>query len=188
VLLGPESRLAVSTAYGTTAREVRLEGQGYFEVIHDERQPFAVYAGGSVARDLGTKFDVRAYPTDGRVRVTVAEGQVALETQVLSPGQAGERTADGKIAVQSGVDLEHALAWTQGTLAFEELPLVQALPELERWYGLRFRLADSRLAQVPLTGMLGDRADAETLELLALLLGVRVEQHGDTVVLGHSRR
>lgn len=188
VILGPESRLTLASTYGAKTRDVRLEGHGYFDVVHDEHRPFAVDVHGAVIRDLGTRFDVRAYPPDSGVRVAVAAGRVALGAQVLSPGQVGERMADGRLTIRTGVDIDRYLAWTNGRLVFVDVPLSEALPELSRWYGLKFQLADSNLARLPLNGTLDARPTAETLDLLGVSLGVSIDWHGDTIILGRTSR
>ncbi len=78
--LAPASRVRVASDYGRPAgsREVDLEGEAYFAVIHDAAHPFAVRAHGAVARDVGTAFDVRAYPEDFGARIAVVEGAVAI--------------------------------------------------------------------------------------------------------------
>ena len=67
---------------GGGTREVELEGEAYFAVVHDAARPFAVRAHGAVATDVGTAFDVRAYPEDAGARIAVTEGAVA----VTAPG------------------------------------------------------------------------------------------------------
>ena len=42
VVLGPESRLALGEGFGRQSRELRLEGQAFFEVVHDDARPFLV--------------------------------------------------------------------------------------------------------------------------------------------------
>jgi transmembrane sensor len=113
---------------------------------------------------------------------------VALGTKVLSPGQVGERAVDGRVTVRSDLDLSPYFAWIDGRLVFEDTPLAEALPELERWYNLKFQLADSSLARLPLSGALDARPSAEMLDLLATLLDVRVDRRGDTVVLERVHR
>ncbi len=78
--LAPASRVRVAAAYGRGAgsRDVELEGEAYFAVVHDAAHPFAVRANGAVVRDVGTAFDVRAYPEDAGARIAVADGAVAV--------------------------------------------------------------------------------------------------------------
>src|SRR6202000_3390292 len=52
-------------------------GEAYFDVVHDARRPFVVYAGNRRITDLGTKFSV--YRNGDDVQVTVREGRVKVD-------------------------------------------------------------------------------------------------------------
>ena len=191
VVLSVASRLRVPVGYGAGARprDVYLEGEAYFEVTHDERRPFAVHTASAVARDLGTRFGVRAYPDEVGMQVAVAEGTVALRQAAADQGgerrltarQLGQLDQAGVITVQSGVDLDRYLAWTDGRLVFDNTPLREALPQLGRWYDLDFRLGDSSLGVLPLTATFTNQPTDDVLQLLALTLGLREERRGDAV-------
>lgn len=164
-------------------------GEAYFDVAHEAGRPFAVRAGGLVARDLGTQFTVRAYPEDVGARVVVREGRVAVRTaspggpeQVVDPGQLGRVAASGVLIVEPA-DTAASFAWTQGRLVFDSIPLREALPQLGRWFDLDFRLADSAMGDIPLTASLRTQPTADVLDNLAASLGMRRRQHGRTVIL-----
>ncbi len=78
--LAPASRVRVAADYGQgpAARELELDGEAYVAVVHDTAHPFAVRTHGAVAWDVGTAFDVRAYPEDAGAKIAVAEGAVAV--------------------------------------------------------------------------------------------------------------
>src|SRR6266516_2667529 len=80
ILLSVDSKLRVPGDYGTAARDIYVDGEAYFEVTHDATKPFAVHAANALVRDLGTRFGIRAYPAERRVRVVVAEGKVTLRS------------------------------------------------------------------------------------------------------------
>ena len=60
VVLGPDSRLTVPADFGSGARAVELEGDGYFDVRHDAAKPFAVRVGQALVEDVGTTFRVES--------------------------------------------------------------------------------------------------------------------------------
>jgi transmembrane sensor len=93
LFLGYASTIRVPAAYGDSVRDVYLEGEAYFDVVHDTTRPFRVHAGNTVARDLGTKFNVRAYATDRHVEVAVSEGRVALADRAHAGPHAAARRA-----------------------------------------------------------------------------------------------
>src|SRR6266571_332779 len=128
ILLSVDSKLRVPGDYGAAARNVYVDGEAYFEVTHDATKPFAVHAANALVRDLGTRFSVRAYAGEQRVRVVVAQGKVALRsvaavdttslTPVLTPGDLGRLDSSGALTLRHGVNVHRYLAWTEGQLAF----------------------------------------------------------------------
>ena len=74
VVLGPESVLRIAGGYGVHDRTVSLTGHAYFDVTRDTAHPFRVWAHGILTEDIGTRFDLRAYPHDSALRLIVAEG------------------------------------------------------------------------------------------------------------------
>ena len=174
-------------------RGVSLEGEAYFDVVHDERRPFVVRAGELVATDLGTEFTVRAYPEDAGARVVVREGRVAIRAagsaatpeRVVAPGQLGRLGVGAEPAVEPA-DTAAYFAWTEGRLVFDGTPLRDALPQLSRWFDLEFRLADSSLGDVPLTATLKTQPTPDVLDNLAASLGMRQRRLGRTVTLSSA--
>jgi transmembrane sensor len=192
VLLGAGSTLRHPRAFADRSREVTLEGEAYFAVEHDERRPFRVRAGDLIATDLGTEFLVQAYPELAGARVVVRSGTVAVRPvraqdstkpgRVVRPGELGRIAADGVPSVEQA-DTAAYFAWTTGTLVFDGTPLREALPQLSRWYGLDFRLADSSLGAIPLSGRLDQTLTPSRLDLLAGSVGLEQVQRGRMVTL-----
>ena len=119
VILHNESTLEVPSDFGASVREVRLRGEGYFEIVHDPSHPFRVYGNGVVTQVLGTKFGVRVRPGEDVAWVAVTEGRVAVgsgridpHAPVLTTGQVARLRAGGDVTVESGVDVHTLLSWT----------------------------------------------------------------------------
>ena len=94
VTLNRYSSLTCPKRFEHDRRDVRLQGEAYFEVSKDARRPFTVEAGGMEVQVLGTHFNVEAYPADTEVRTTLLEGSVAVSTDhgkkrlLLQPNEA----------------------------------------------------------------------------------------------------
>lgn len=58
---------------------MKVEGQAYFEVTHDEDHPFIVNMNDFRVQVLGTKFDVNSY-AGVRSEVVLVEGSVKIST------------------------------------------------------------------------------------------------------------
>jgi transmembrane sensor len=224
--LGPESRARVGpwreggpvstgpSAAGETssgARGVELDGEAYFAVVHNAEHPFAVRAHGAVARDVGTAFDVRAYPEDAGARIAVVEGAVAVSAAAACRTAIGTRAAHppspdmpgGSCAAQvqagdvaavenEGVTVKHdpdiaALTmWMQGGLVFENTPLPQVLRDIARTFGVEVTVADSALLRQRITATFVDQPLAVVLDEVTQAVGARYErtEHGIVIRSG----
>ncbi len=187
VLLAPESRLRFAAPLSDTARDVMLEGHALFEVKHDSLRPFRVRTASGVIEDLGTRFDVRQYAGDSLLRVVVAEGRVAmggtrLDKRVeLEAGDLGTLGVSGRIDVRRGVDVAREIGWSSGRLAFEAVPLRDAIRELRRYYAMDFVLADSAVGARRLTASFADEPPSEIAGVIALSLDLKHQIRGKTV-------
>lgn len=187
--LAPETRLKLSPDYGRGRRAVRLEGKAYFVVTHDSTRPFSVQTDRIIARDLGTRFVVRAYPADSTPDVVVAEGTIALgraqesDTIVLGAGDRGRLTPGGTIAHTRGVAVDQFLAWTTGRLVFRATPLGDVAVELGRWYDVDIRLANPSLGNEQVTASFKDEPASTAIRLVAAAAGLSVERDGTRYIL-----
>eukprot|EP01133_Synstelium_polycarpum_P002972 gene2972-3418_t len=78
VWLGPGSRLDYPNRFNGEKRMVKLEGEAFFDVVHDSNQPFIIQTDEVSTTVLGTSFNVRAYKGKENVEVTLVTGKVAV--------------------------------------------------------------------------------------------------------------
>jgi len=60
-------------------RTVKLKGEGYFQIAHDEKKPFIVEAGEIQALVKGTEFNMMAYPEEAVIETTLKSGSLILQ-------------------------------------------------------------------------------------------------------------
>lgn len=166
----------VRAAVTASARQVWLDrGEAYFEVRHDARRPFVVWAGERRITVLGTRFSVRR---DGdRVKVAVAEGRVEIAPAAAGAPVRAEVVAQGGIAVAQGAStlvtpasperVSGALSWRRGMLTFDEATLADAAAEFNRYNTTRLVLGDEEAAGV----RIGGTFEAGNVDAFARLLG-----------------
>ncbi len=194
--LAPASHVQLAADYGTHTRELSLNGEAVFTVMHDGARPFRVRARKVVTEDLGTRFGVRAYGSESGVRVVVADGAVALadtghrpwlaagaQPTQLSAGDVAVVDTAGHVGVMRHVELEPYFAWTEGRLVFENTPLPDVANALARWYGVRVEIGDATLQRRHLTLTLTPQALGAALGIIAPVAGARAERRGNAYVL-----
>jgi transmembrane sensor len=190
VILGPLSTVKVAAGYGVVSREVEINGDAFFDVIHNASKPFTVYSGEATIQDLGTRFAVHSDAAGG-VGVTVAEGSVSVKPMraraqqpvVLKAGDQGLLDRTGKITTRRGKATDDDVAWLNGRLVFRETPMSEVVSALHRWYGIELRLAGPSLADRHLTATFSGESPDRVLEVLHLALGADIERRGDTAIV-----
>lgn len=196
ITVAPGSRLTVAAGYGDGERRVELEGEAWFEVTHDESNPFRVFANGTMTEDLGTEFGVRAFASENAVRLVVLAGSASLRRAGAADPDAVTLNANDLATLEAnastptvarGVNVAALVAWRQGEMIFENSPLDSVTAELSRWYGVTFRLATGELGARRLTATLRTDDLGTALEVLGLSLGVIIDQEVDTVTLSPGR-
>lgn len=79
VWLNAGSNLKYSTNYNSHTRIVKLEGEGFFDVITNPKKPFIVETKGVSIKAYGTAFNVKAYKEEKEVITTLVRGKVYIE-------------------------------------------------------------------------------------------------------------
>ena len=81
VWLNAGSSISYEEDFSGPVREVKLEGEAYFDVAKDAKKPFIVHTAGIDIKVLGTSFNVKAYASDKTVETTLIQGLVQVTGQ-----------------------------------------------------------------------------------------------------------
>src|SRR4030042_1755133 len=79
VWLNAGSILRYDSPFNQKDRNVRLEGEAFFDVTRKDGKLFIVETQGITVRVLGTAFNVKAYPNEGSIETTLVHGSLIIE-------------------------------------------------------------------------------------------------------------
>ncbi len=167
-------------------RRVRLQGEAYFIVAHDERHPFIVETPHGVATDYGTEFDIVARPSG--TEVTLVEGKVGVAAhgggeRMLAPGHKAVMNA-GKALFVEKADLAPIKAWNTGNYHFDGATLRQLMEVVARWYGKNVKFENREAQDALFTGDLDKYASPEpTFHAISAITGCKIVVEGDAIVI-----
>jgi transmembrane sensor len=173
-------------------RLVLVQGEALFNAVHSWR-PFIVLANATQIRDIGTQFNVRNVQTgaivtvlEGAVEVTLLEDKTHRIRQVLSQNQTLHTSVDS-MSAPAWVSPSAAIVWQQGKLLLDGTPLSEAVSEFQRYRQAPIIIADSKAAQLRISGAY-DIQDIEALmHTLPMSIAVKVSRLGDGSVVISSR-
>ncbi len=181
VLLNVDSKLEVSSGFDKDNRDIRLNGEALFNVVHRSVNPFTVNAGKTVSKVMGTTFTVRHYSTDSITSVAVRNGKVAVNDVVVTPNQLLTVNKDRQSYVSIASDAQFAFA--DGVLTIEDIPLSHVIPSLNRWYDVEIVVVDTAMMNQRLNAAFKSRSRSELVEFLGFVFSTRIEQNGKTITL-----
>jgi transmembrane sensor len=135
ITLREGSTLKYPEKFDPAQRNVELDGEAFFEVTHNEQQPFVIHAGAANVRVLGTSFNVHCTADEAEVTVTTGKVQMTSHTKkedyvILTPGEKGV-LVHNELAEMS-VNDDNYLYWKTGILAFENKPLGHIVAEIAK--------------------------------------------------------
>jgi transmembrane sensor len=189
VVLNAGSHLSFSDDFNRRNRTVRLDGEAYFDVVHNSGKPFIVQTDKMDVKVLGTSFNIKAYPDDAAYEAALIRGSIELtlkqekKTMLLRPkekyvleNKVKENDREGvnitvgatgtglKPILKVGEDSTIAeVAWLQNKLVFKDEPLSEVIKKLERWYGVAIELEDPSLGAIPYSGTFRNESIREVL-------------------------
>jgi transmembrane sensor len=136
----------------TQHRQLQLDGEAYFDVIHDPTHPFTVESGGVHITVLGTRFNICGYANANNTTISLLTGKVRIaapenELAVLRPATQLKWDRQMKTMIIKPIDTAAIVAWKAGRLQFQGLTLGEITQSIERWYGVHILFASSGLSQ-----------------------------------------
>jgi transmembrane sensor len=203
----------VETNLSRDVREIYLrKGEAHFQVAHDRSRPFLVHAGDAVVRAVGTQFEVRVR-ADEHVDVVVNEGRVEVQADAPSAGpaagthvsalparmvrvvravSAGQELSTGSagypVVPVSPRQLSSEMAWREGAIVFDSVPLADAIAEIERYTDARIVVSDPQIAALRVGGRFRTGDVPGIFQAMEAALPITIRRTPDGLVYIDSRR
>jgi hypothetical protein len=196
VWLNAGSRMAFPSKFTGNKREIFLEGEGYFEVAHNQKLPFYVNTGEIAIKVLGTKFNVSAYESDKLIETVLIEGKISISEKsvlsfmkresILMPNQkASYDRNDRSIVVKDEPNVGYAISWTEGSFRFYRQSINEVLNKLQRYYNVKFILSSGFPAEDLITGKLYLKDSIEEImKSLDIVAKIQYRINGDNIYVG----
>lgn len=158
VWLNSGSKLTYHEDFKNKQRLAELKGEAYFEVTHHENFPLLVKAGQIVIRDLGTTFNIKAYPGDQLIETSLVEGKAEILSAngksmiALNPGESAIYSKSENRIKINPLAQNVVSAWRDGKFVIRDQRLEDIFKEISRWYNVEFRFENQKYRDFRYTG------------------------------------
>ncbi|WP_046370536.1 FecR family protein [Flavihumibacter petaseus] len=175
VWLSGDSRLEYPAAFTGNLRELKLEGEAFFDVFKNKEKPFVIHLQSGDVRVLGTSFNIESYAADEAITTSVATGKVAFvpaarayrDSIFLTPGLKVTYTPGNDQVSVTATNAAADRAWTEGILVFAAEELSAITRKLERFYGRKIVFRDEKFRRFRYTGTFSNSSAEEILHFLS---------------------
>ena len=174
VILNSGSRLSYLSDFGSTHRDVRLDGEAYFDVIHNEELPFRVNTDRLIVTDLGTAFNLRNYSSDADAQIALVQGKVEFShgaqecSTPMNPGEIALLDKETGLSSVAEGRLENVVCWISGHITFDDESLDSIVRKLERSYNVSISIERPELGAIRFNGSF-DKSSTTVAEILTAL-------------------
>lgn len=175
VWLNSGSELTYREDHQTKQRLAELHGEAFFEVKHRDDYPMLIKVGQIIVRDLGTTFNIKAYPDDQHVETSLIEGKADILNSSgkslveLKPGERAVYNSENRKITITHFQSNVLSAWRDGKFVIRDQRLEDIFTEISRWYDVEFKFENQALRDYRYTGNIKKSTTAQhVLKMLKL--------------------
>ena len=162
VVLNASTKFQYPDRFDGKQREVFLDGEAFFEVTHNAKNPFVVHTDRQKISVLGTTFNVMDYSADDYAITTLVSGSVRIQpvsgteeqgtSYLLKPNQQAFFDKTMSEITLTNVKIDTARTWVNKIYHFHDETLETIMQRLEKFYGVTIIIADEKLKEEKYTG------------------------------------
>lgn len=168
-------------------RNTRLTGEAYFKIAEKTKQ-FLLEVNGLLIKDIGTSFNVKAYPDRDTVEVFVESGEVIFYTALdsglrLKASETGIYVKTlGKFAKLEAAS-ENILAYKTQIFVFDNTRLSEVVEAVNEVYDIKLRLENPQLENCRITVTFRHETIDMIAEVIAETLSLTLEKTENEITL-----
>lgn len=187
VALNKNTSLTLVGGFNGKERKLKLQGEAFFEVAHNDNKPFVIDAGGVLIRDIGTAFNVKANPGSDSVFVSVTEGIVDMSSEantlrlVQNESAVFVRSTKQLIAlnlVESNINSYHTKMFS-----FKAKTLSEVIETINGVYGYLIKLENKDLSNCRITVDFNNESPETIVAIITETLGLTFHKTNEGIYL-----
>jgi len=183
VYMNENSKITYSEDFAVLQRNIKFEGEAYFQIAHNKNIPFYIYTLNATTKVVGTEFNLRAIKTENHESIIVNHGNVIFSQNNISSNSVeltiGETATinlkTNKIDKQINND-ENYLAWKTGILIFTNKQLSYVAEVLSKYYKVDFEIQTPNLKDFKLTAKYDNLSLDKIIEIMKLTLNINIKK------------
>lgn len=157
IWLNAQTTIQYPVSFNRENRQVKLDGEAYFEVANDSKRPFIIHTKECSVEVLGTKFNIDAYSSRDKFETVLMEGSVKV-SMLNDPAQVISLNSNKKVyrakdkLLTGNVNNYERYRWKEGLICFQNEPFQVVMEDFEKFYGLTIVVNNQKVTKYLYTG------------------------------------
>ena len=182
-----------SSFQGSAERKVFLSGEAFFDIKHDDKQPFHVSTPYFEITDLGTSFAVSSYTNEDEVSTTLKTGKIELrvvgqddKVYSMKPNdQLIYNVRTQAVSIRQVAAEDDGMSWRNKSIDLNDVTLAEAAHIMGKAYGVKFTFLSKRYQNTKVTVHFnrGETLQGAMSVIQNLIPGLEYEVKKDTVTV-----
>lgn len=171
-------------------RTINLEGEAFFKVQPDSSNPFIIQLAQTEVKVLGTSFNIKAYPYDSVVVVSVKSGKVAFssllfnkKSTLLLANEVVSFNLNKNSISKSVVRNQNYTTWLTGKISFSNSSLFEIIGFLNDNYDENIIIKDKELEDILINVSFDNQSTIQILEVLKRIVDFEYLNSGDAILI-----
>lgn len=184
IYLNSHTKITIPGDFSKTNRNVKLEGEAFFEIASDKENPFIVQTSDHLnIQVLGTKFNLQAYPNDtlltarlysGKIRVGIddySENIMELEPQE----EIRFNPESSKLIKSTFSEHENNIGWRNNKITFKNAGIEDVIRSIALFYQVNFDAKAIAHIKTSINGEFENKNIETVLDYLSAVSGINYE-------------
>jgi len=194
VTLNKGATLEYPSSFRGNKRNVKLKGEAWFEVRHDNAKPFIVTSNNVRVEVLGTSFYVNTNAADNSMEVILNSGSVAVyfddhkeNSLFLSLGEKAE-IIPGEQKMEKDINTDpNYRSWMTQRFIYNNTPLITIIADLNKVYHANLRIATPAISYCLVTATFDHQSVESIINVLRATLDLNISNNRTwTDISGHN--
>ena len=149
IYLSANSSISYPKRFAGVTREVKLQGEAFFEVAKENERPFIVKTDQQTVRVIGTSFNIRAFRDEPIIETTLVEGSIELSakgnTILVKPGEQVSISKETGALNIKDTDINTFMSWKTGKYVFRNYSFEEIVKVLEKGFDTNIHVKNEKL-------------------------------------------
>lgn len=187
VYLNANSTLSYPEDFRGGTRDIKLEGEAFFEITKDKAHPFIIHTLNAYTKVLGTSFNVRARKNSTEIIVSVKTGKVEVglnenNNVKIEPGFTAKVNLKSNSVEKLQTPSDNYLSWKTKEMNFEDVTIAELIEFMNSYFDVNITTNDAIL-ECHFTGKFNQPSLTDVLNVLELSNGIQYEIKDNQVLL-----